>query len=55
MKKHLTAASVERIKPPKSGSMEIFDLSYPGLALRVGHGGAKSFEMFYRSRRQASP
>ena len=29
--------------------MEIFDLGYPGLALRVGHGGAKSFEMFYRA------
>jgi len=50
MKKHLTAASVERIKPPKAGTMEIFDLGYPGLALRVGHGGAKSFEIFYRTR-----
>lgn len=39
---------MERIKPPKSGSLEIFDLGYPGLALRVGHGGAKSFEQFYR-------
>jgi integrase len=48
MKRNLTAASVERIKPPKQGSVEYFDLGYPGLALRVGHGGAKSFEMFYR-------
>jgi len=48
MKKHLTAASVERIKPPKTGTMEIFDLGYPGLALRIGHGGAKSFEVFFR-------
>jgi integrase len=48
MKRHLTAASVENIKPPKQGSMEVFDLGYPGLALRVGHGGAKSFEIFYR-------
>lgn len=48
MKKHLTAISVERVKPPKAGVIEIFDLGYPGLALRVGHGGAKSFEIFYR-------
>jgi integrase len=48
MKRHLTDASVQRIKPPKEGSVEIFDLGYPGLALRVGYGGAKSFEMFYR-------
>jgi integrase len=49
IKKHLTTASVENIKPPKQGSMEVFDLGYPGLALRVGHGGAKSFEIFYRT------
>jgi integrase len=48
MKRHLTDASVQRIKPPKSGNVEIFDLGYPGLALRIGHGGAKSFEIFYR-------
>ena len=48
MRKLLTDASVQRIKPPKQGSLEIFDLGYPGLALRIGHGGAKSFEMFYR-------
>jgi integrase len=50
MKRHLTNASVESIKPPKSGSVEYFDLGYPGLALRVGHGGAKSFEIFYRTK-----
>ena len=48
MKKHLTELSVERTRPPKDGSLEVFDLGYPGLALRVGHGGAKTFEMFYR-------
>src|SRR5262245_33642448 len=48
MKKHLTAISIERIRAPKSGQMEIFDLGYPGLALRVGHGGAKSFVLFHR-------
>ena len=48
MKKHLTDAAVQRIKPPKDGILEIFDLGYPGLALRIGHGGAKTFEQFYR-------
>ena len=48
IKKHLTELSVERIRPPKQGSIEVFDLGYPGLALRIGHGGAKTFEMFYR-------
>src|SRR6476646_498504 len=49
MKKHLTDAFVMKIRPPKEGVLEIFDLGYPGLALRIGHGGAKSFEQFYRT------
>jgi integrase len=49
MKRHLTDAAIQRIKPPKEGTTEVFDLGYPGLALRVGHGGSKSFEQFYRS------
>jgi len=48
MKRHITDASIQRTKPPADGSLEIFDLGYPGLALRIGHGGAKSFELFYR-------
>jgi len=48
-KLHLTEACVQRFKPPETGQREIFDLGYPGLALRIGHGGAKSFQMFYRS------
>jgi hypothetical protein len=52
MKRHLTAASVERIRPPKQGTLEIFDLGYPGLALRVGFGGSRSFEIFYRDPRK---
>lgn len=47
-KKHLTAPTVERIKPPKSGQEEHFDLGYAGLALRVSHGGVKSFVVLYR-------
>ncbi|HEX2379329.1 MAG TPA: Arm DNA-binding domain-containing protein, partial [Methyloceanibacter sp.] len=48
MKKHLSAAGIERVKLPKQGTTEIFDLGYPGLALRIGHGGAKSFQVFFR-------
>jgi len=44
MKRHLTDASIQRIKPPSKSSLEVFDLGYPGLALRIGHGGAKSPE-----------
>jgi integrase len=49
MKKHITEAFIERIRPPKSGLVEVFDLGYPGLALRVGHGGAKSFRLYFRA------
>jgi integrase len=48
MKKHLTDLYIQKAKPPKEGSADIFDLGYPGLYLRVGHGGAKSFGIFYR-------
>ena len=49
-KRALTAASVQRIKPPTSGQVEYFDKGYPGLALRVSYGGGKSFVYFYRIR-----
>ena len=44
----LTAAAVDRIKPPAQGQVEHFDKGYPGLALRVSYGGAKSWVFFYR-------
>jgi hypothetical protein len=47
-KRHLTEIGVKALKVPASGQVEHFDLGYPGLALRVGHGGAKSFIIFYR-------
>ena len=28
--------------------MEVFDLGYPGLSVRIGYGGAKTFQHFYR-------
>ncbi|MEZ0280241.1 Arm DNA-binding domain-containing protein, partial [Methyloceanibacter sp.] len=48
IKRHLTEASIQRLKPPQKGSLEVFDLGYPGLSLRIGHGGAKTFQQFYR-------
>ena len=48
MKRHLTDLSVQRFKVPKQGQTEIFDLGYPGLALRIGNGGAKTFVVFHR-------
>ena len=47
-KRALTAASVDRIKPPASGQAEYFDKGFPGLALRISYGGGKSFVFFYR-------
>ena len=44
----LTAAAVDRIKPPAKGQVEHFDKGYPGLALRVSYGGGKSWVFFYR-------
>jgi integrase len=48
-KKHLTDKTIQSLKPPANGQLEIFDLAYPGLALRVGRGGAKAFVLFYNS------
>jgi integrase len=48
MKKHLTDASIQRFRAPKQGQQEVFDLGYPGLCLRMGVGGAKSFVLFHR-------
>lgn len=44
----LTAAAVERIKPPAAGQIDHFDKGYPGLALRVSYGGRKAWTYFYR-------
>jgi len=49
MKKHITQAFIERVRPPKTGYLEVFDLGYSGLALRVGHGGVKSWRLYYRA------
>jgi integrase len=48
VRKVLTAAAVERMRPPAKGQIEVFDRGYPGLLLRVSYGGGKAFAMFYR-------
>ena len=45
---NLTAAAVERLKPPSAGRIEYFDQREPGLALRVTDKNAKSWVVFYR-------
>ncbi len=47
-KRALTAAAVERLKPPAEGQVEHFDAGFPGLALRVSYGGGRSWVYFYR-------
>ena len=47
-KVRLTAISVERINPPKSGRSEVQDIVVPGLCLRVTEKGAKSWSFLYR-------
>jgi integrase len=47
-KRALTAAAVNRIKPPQNGQCDHFDAGYPGLALRVSYGGARAWVYFYR-------
>jgi integrase len=44
----LTAAAVSRLKPPKIGQVDHFDKGFPGLALRISYGGAKTWVYFYR-------
>lgn len=48
MKRKLTVAAVEKIRPPASGRLEIFDELMPGLALRVTDKGRKSWSVMFR-------
>jgi integrase len=48
MSRSLTDAAVQRLKPPASGQKDHFDKGYPGLALRISHGGAKAWTYVYR-------
>ena len=44
----LTVAAVARLKPPAAGQTDYFDRGFPGLALRVGYGGSKTWVYFHR-------
>ena len=48
-KKHLTEIGIKSLKIPAKGQTEVFDLGYPGLAVRASVGGAKSFILFHRA------
>jgi integrase len=49
-KVRLTAAAVERLKPPATGQIDYFDTAYPALALRVTAKGVRSWVYFGRVR-----
>ena len=52
-KARLTAASVERLRPPAKGRIEHWDSLLPGFGLRVSETGAKTWVLMYRiGRRQ---
>ena len=52
-KTRLTAASVERLRPPAKGRIEYWDNLLPGFGLRVSETGAKTWVLMYRvGRRQ---
>ena len=42
-KKHLTEASVAKLKPPATGHLDYFDTGMPGLVLRLNSGGSKTW------------
>nr|WP_069624737.1 site-specific integrase [Methyloceanibacter marginalis] len=48
VKRSLTDAAVKRQKPPEAGQIDVFDQGFPGLALRVSHGGRKAWTYHYR-------
>lgn len=44
----LTVSSVERLKPPPTGQIDIFDQVLPGFGLRLSYAGSKSFFVMTR-------
>jgi integrase len=45
----LTQAAVERLKPPPSGRIEVWDSQLPGFGLRISASGLKTWQAFYRT------
>jgi hypothetical protein len=50
MRVKLTAKSVETIKPPTKGRLQLWDVALPGFGLRVTEAGKKSWVVMYRYR-----
>jgi integrase len=48
MKRKLTQAMIEKIAPPKTGRIEIFDSTLPAFGLRLSSSGAKSWFVMFR-------
>lgn len=55
MRKQLTEVMIEKLAPPNSGRLEIFDKIVPAMAVRVTSNGAKSYVVRARIRGEASP
>lgn len=47
--KKLTDLSIEKLAPPDSGRLEVWDALLPGFGVRVSHRGPKRFFIMYRS------
>ena len=47
MKKALTDRTVQSMKLPASGQLDVFDQGYHGLALRLSYAGTRSFVLFH--------
>ena len=46
--KRLTSQTVDHVRPPSSGRLEIWDTVEPGFGLRISSSGAKSYCVTYR-------
>src|SRR6266851_1807470 len=55
MRQQLTSAMVEKLAPPATGRVEIFDTVVPALALRVTPKGARTFVVRGRIRGERTP
>jgi integrase len=44
----LTQAAVERLKPPATGRLEVWDSQLPGFGLRISSSGHKTWQVLYR-------
>ncbi|MFO1091582.1 MAG: integrase family protein [Hyphomicrobiales bacterium] len=47
-KSRLTAASVEKLKPPATGQVEVFDVLLPSFGIRLSHSGTRAWFVMTR-------